>query len=89
MALPDLSLKVSLQACKDVCDHQLTFQNSKNIIARAPGEQAKLMRYLWDNYIELSECENVILIGHGSGCQAVVDLVNYRGKLRADLSHIG
>ena len=50
------------------------------------------MRYIWDNYIEwvqctsvdqahdrLSEAENIVLIGHGSGCSAIMDLINSRG----------
>ncbi|WVN90743.1 uncharacterized protein L203_105985 [Cryptococcus depauperatus CBS 7841] len=48
------------------------------IVKRGKELEAKLMKYLWDNYIELSECEKIVLIGHGTGCQAVMDLVNER-----------
>jgi len=40
--------------------------------------EGNLLRYLWDNYIELSEAEEVIFIGHGSGCSAVMELINHR-----------
>ncbi|BEI85282.1 hypothetical protein CcaverHIS002_0506830 [Cutaneotrichosporon cavernicola] len=38
----------------------------------------QLMRYLWDNYVELSSAKNVVLIGHGTACGAVMELVNHR-----------
>ncbi|KAH9481512.1 Histone deacetylase clr3 [Psilocybe cubensis] len=34
--------------------------------------------YLWDNYVQLSGAERVILIGHGPGCKPLVDLLNRR-----------
>ncbi|KAF8200755.1 histone deacetylase complex protein [Pholiota molesta] len=34
--------------------------------------------YLWDNYVQLSSAQRVILIGHGPGCKPLVDLVNSR-----------
>ncbi|WWC96955.1 hypothetical protein V866_003831 [Kwoniella sp. B9012] len=40
--------------------------------------EAQLIRYIWDNYIELSEAENIVLIGHGTGCKTIMDLVNHR-----------
>lgn len=45
---------------------------------QANDMESKLMKYIWDNYIELSECEKVVFIGHGTGCQAIMDLVNAR-----------
>jgi len=30
--------------------------------------------------IRLSEAENVVLIGHGTGCGAIMELINHRGK---------
>lgn len=48
------------------------------IVKQANDMESKLMKYIWDNYIELSECENVVFIGHGTGCQAIMDLVNAR-----------
>lgn len=52
----------------------------------------QLMFYIWDNIIELvprttsadtrlSNARNIVLIGHGSGCAAVMDIVNNRGAL--------
>ena len=31
------------------------------------------------NLERLSEAENVVLIGHGSGCSAVMEMINHRG----------
>lgn len=42
--------------------------------------EGKLMRYLWDNYIELSDATDIIFIGHGSACGALMELVNHRGE---------
>ena len=28
----------------------------------------------------LSEAENVVLIGHGTGCGAIMELINHRGR---------
>ncbi|KAJ2931488.1 hypothetical protein H1R20_g5629, partial [Candolleomyces eurysporus] len=35
--------------------------------------------YLWDNFIQISNASRVIVLGHGPGCRAVVDLLNRRG----------
>ncbi|OCF43376.1 histone deacetylase 6/10 [Kwoniella heveanensis CBS 569] len=43
-----------------------------------PKLESQLIKYIWDNYIELSEAENVVLIGHGMGCHTIMELVNYR-----------
>ncbi|ORY22508.1 hypothetical protein BCR39DRAFT_551487 [Naematelia encephala] len=48
------------------------------IVNRGPEKEGQLLRYLWDNYIELSEAENVVLIGHGTGCGAIMELINHR-----------
>ncbi|KAF8485454.1 hypothetical protein JB92DRAFT_3091030 [Gautieria morchelliformis] len=37
--------------------------------------------YIWDNYVELSEAQHVIMICHGPGSQAVMDLLKARGIL--------
>ncbi|RSH94679.1 Histone deacetylase hda1 [Saitozyma podzolica] len=58
----------------------------KMVSKSGPELEARLLRYLWDNYIELSEAENVVLIGHGAGCAPLMDLVNTRdvqGKVKA------
>ena len=49
-------------------------------MTKAPKLQALLMQYVWDNYVELSESNNVVFIGHGTGCSAMMDLINNRGK---------
>ncbi|KAF9012390.1 histone deacetylase complex protein [Cyathus striatus] len=38
----------------------------------------EIMTYLWDNYIQLSTAQRVIFIGHGPGCQPLVDLADRR-----------
>ncbi|WWD16504.1 hypothetical protein CI109_100930 [Kwoniella shandongensis] len=53
-------------------------EGPRMITKNAPEIEGQLIRYIWDNYVELSECEKVVLIGHGTGCQAVMDLVNKR-----------
>ncbi|KAJ9109725.1 hypothetical protein QFC19_001955 [Naganishia cerealis] len=40
--------------------------------------ETQLLKYIWDNYVQLTEAQNVILIGHGSGCQALMCLINER-----------
>ncbi|KIY71127.1 histone deacetylase clr3 [Cylindrobasidium torrendii FP15055 ss-10] len=34
-----------------------------------------ILVYLYDNYIQLSDVENLILIGHGGACQAILGLI--------------
>ncbi|TFK44766.1 histone deacetylase complex protein [Crucibulum laeve] len=38
----------------------------------------EILIYLWDNYVQLSSAQRVILIGHGPGCRSLVDLMNRR-----------
>ncbi|KAF7315593.1 hypothetical protein MIND_00074700 [Mycena indigotica] len=40
--------------------------------------QNDLVLYLWDNYVQLCGAKNVVLIGHGPACSAIVDLINHR-----------
>ncbi|KAJ7901911.1 histone deacetylase complex protein [Mycena olivaceomarginata] len=37
-----------------------------------------LVTYLWDNYVQLCNATNIILVGHGPGCQYLVDLIDQR-----------
>ncbi|KAF8590865.1 histone deacetylase complex protein [Ramaria rubella] len=37
-----------------------------------------LVVYVWDNYIELSEARHVVIICHGPGCRAAMDLLKLR-----------
>ncbi|EGO01316.1 hypothetical protein SERLA73DRAFT_72261 [Serpula lacrymans var. lacrymans S7.3] len=37
-----------------------------------------ILVYLWDNYIQLSDAQNVIVIGHGPGCQPLIALLSER-----------
>jgi len=38
----------------------------------------EVLVYLWDNYIQLSGAQKIIILGHGPGCRPLVDLVNHR-----------
>ncbi|KAL1406389.1 Histone deacetylase hda1 [Vanrija albida] len=65
-----------------------TFARDKPKMVSNSGDKldGKLMRYLWDNYIELSDAKDIIFIGHGSACGAIMELVNHRDvehKVRA------
>lgn len=37
-----------------------------------------VLTYLWDNYIQLSGAKNIIFIGHGPGCHALMELIESR-----------
>ncbi|KAF8630632.1 hypothetical protein AX15_002783 [Amanita polypyramis BW_CC] len=37
-----------------------------------------IVTYLWDNFVQLSNAERIILIGHGPGCQPILDLIESR-----------
>ncbi|KAN0091071.1 hypothetical protein V8E55_004637 [Tylopilus felleus] len=37
-----------------------------------------LLSYVWDNYIQLSSATCIVLIGHGLGCQSLMDMINVR-----------
>ncbi|KAL4078462.1 hypothetical protein V8B97DRAFT_1865803 [Scleroderma yunnanense] len=42
----------------------------------SPGRD--LLVYLWDNYVQLSNARNIVLVGHGQGCQALMELFQRR-----------
>jgi histone deacetylase 6 len=59
-------------------------QNGSAVVATKGDKlQAQLMRYVWDNYVELSEAENIVFIGHGTACNSLMDLINTRGEVPA------
>jgi len=37
-----------------------------------------LITYVWDNYIQLSQAQRIAIIGHGPGCEAVMELLEER-----------
>ncbi|KAF8806401.1 histone deacetylase complex protein [Phlegmacium glaucopus] len=57
-----------------------------NLFPKSINTRGKLMEdvgrdmliYLWDNYVQLSSAQRIILIGHGPGCKPLIDLVNRR-----------
>ncbi|RDB24986.1 Histone deacetylase clr3 [Hypsizygus marmoreus] len=38
----------------------------------------EMLVHLWDNYVQLSSAQRVIIIGHGAGCQPVMNLLDRR-----------
>ncbi|KAJ7287455.1 histone deacetylase complex protein [Mycena rebaudengoi] len=40
--------------------------------------RTEAVTYLWDNYVQLSNASTIVLIGHGPGCQPLMDLINLR-----------
>ncbi|KAF9070565.1 histone deacetylase complex protein [Rhodocollybia butyracea] len=53
-----------------------TSTNRKN--AGRYDEAAALLLYLWDNFIQLSGAQRIVFIGHGPGCQPLMDLIDAR-----------
>ncbi|SJK97611.1 related to Histone deacetylase clr3 [Armillaria ostoyae] len=50
--------------------------------SQTPKDPTKeVLVYLWDNYVQLSNAERVVLVGHGPGCQSMIDLVDHRWML--------
>jgi len=47
--------------------------STRSKMSDAVGKE--IMIYLWDNYIQLSGAQQIILIGHGPGCQPLMDLL--------------
>ncbi|OBZ68110.1 Histone deacetylase clr3 [Grifola frondosa] len=46
---------------------------------RQPDDSAtNVMTYLWDNYIQLTDARQIILVGHGPGCAALMGLLQHR-----------
>ncbi|KAJ7497370.1 histone deacetylase complex protein [Mycena latifolia] len=37
-----------------------------------------IVTYLWDNYVQLCNATTIILVGHGPGCQFLMDLIDLR-----------
>ncbi|KAH7888763.1 histone deacetylase clr3 [Phlebopus sp. FC_14] len=47
--------------------------------SKAPDNPSKdLMIYLWDNYVQLSNAQRIVFIGHGPGCQSLMDMFSDR-----------
>ncbi|KIJ61334.1 hypothetical protein HYDPIDRAFT_96746 [Hydnomerulius pinastri MD-312] len=47
-------------------------------LVTAENPARDLLIYLWDNYIQLSSAQRIVLIGHGPGCQTLMDMINSR-----------
>ncbi|KAJ6499967.1 histone deacetylase clr3 [Mycena vitilis] len=37
-----------------------------------------VVTYLWDNYVQLCNATTIVLVGHGPGCQYLMDLIDLR-----------
>ncbi|KAH7913895.1 histone deacetylase clr3 [Hygrophoropsis aurantiaca] len=44
----------------------------------AENLQRDLLTYLWDNYIRISQAKRIVIIGHGPGCQSIVEFLENR-----------
>lgn len=53
-------------------------EGPRMVANKGDPRDGKLLRYLWDNYVDLSDADNVVIVGHGSGCAAVMELINHR-----------
>ncbi|GAA5844933.1 hypothetical protein JCM11251_007273 [Rhodosporidiobolus azoricus] len=56
--------------------------------------EKELALYIWDNVVELSSAQHVILFGSGIGCTALVNIIRHRGnrvreRVRACISVLG
>ncbi|KAK0485910.1 histone deacetylase complex protein [Armillaria novae-zelandiae] len=50
--------------------------------SQTPKDPTKeVLVYLWDNYVQLSNAVRVVLVGHGPGCQSMIDLIDHRWML--------
>ncbi|EIN11329.1 histone deacetylase clr3 [Punctularia strigosozonata HHB-11173 SS5] len=48
--------------------------------ARTGTLNRNLLTYMWDNYIQLSKAKQVVLIGHGPGCDVVIETISERAS---------
>ncbi|KZT43546.1 histone deacetylase clr3 [Sistotremastrum suecicum HHB10207 ss-3] len=52
----------------------------------------EIMTYIWDNYIDLSECQEVVFLAFGTACSSMMYLVNHRAvreKVKAVIQVVG
>ncbi|THV08047.1 histone deacetylase clr3 [Dendrothele bispora CBS 962.96] len=61
----------------------MTTLNKRRKPSRDVGND--VVTYLWDNYIQLSNAKRVILIGHGPGCEPIMELIDRRFSSVANL----
>ncbi|CDO76009.1 hypothetical protein BN946_scf184665.g1 [Trametes cinnabarina] len=54
------------------------FPKSKRAQAKHDDYAGAVMVYLWDNYVQLTAAREVVLVGHGPGCAAVMSLIQQR-----------
>jgi histone deacetylase 6 len=55
-------------------------------------ETARLARYLWDNYVELSDAEHIIFLATGESCLGIVSLIStkaVKGRVKAVINVYG
>ena len=48
----------------------------------AVEESTRLVRYLWDNYIELTDATDILLVSIGAACQSVVSMLAVRDVMK-------
>jgi hypothetical protein len=43
-------------------------------------DEKKLAIFVWDNFVQLGQAQNVIFIGTGQGCEALTYVINHRTR---------
>lgn len=56
-----------------------TTKDSEKLSIHSYSKSEKdLIFMLWDSYVELSSSKNIVLIGHGNGCELLMSIINER-----------
>ncbi|GAA5999704.1 uncharacterized protein JCM10292_003708 [Rhodotorula paludigena] len=74
--------------------HLPTVRNQGVDPKRDRAREKELALYIWDNIVELSNAQHVILLGSGAGCHALMEIVRNRNhqlkkRVRACISVLG
>jgi len=73
-------VKVENYSLLDINMFPRPFANG-NSRSKTKDELARdVMTYLWDNYIQLSSAQRIVLIGHGAGCGPLTQLLEERSS---------
>lgn len=66
------------------------------LVADRSNEQREaikqLMLYIWDNFVDLTDAERIVFIGHGHGCEALMHIIadrDVQSKVKAVVQVLG
>lgn len=48
----------------------------------AVEEGTRLVRYLWDNYLELTDAKDILLVSIGTACHGLVNMISVRDVMK-------